>query len=286
MSKSLYLSMIITLFLFMPSLAFAEKAPAQDLASPLVSDTQLTPPTNPLNAHDLSPMGMYHAADWVVKAVMISLVIASVLTWGVLFAKQWQLSLASKKAHRQLHALTQSDDLIEAETLCEDLQGPAQLLLSATQHELKLSAQGSASEDGIKERVQLRLERVGVSMSSNMTKGTGILATVGSVGPFVGLFGTVWGIMNAFIGIAKSQSTTLAVVAPGIAEALMATAIGLVAAIPAVIFYNHFARQIGCYKNQLADLSVAIMILVSRDLDRRTIQTEQPDAKIPLKEAV
>src|SRR3546814_1624005 len=88
-----------------------------------------------------------------------------------------------------------------------------------------------------------------------MIKGTGLLATIGATAPFVGLFGTVWGIMNSFIGIAASKTTNLAVVAPGIAEALLATALGLVAAIPAVVIYNHFSRQIGAYRAQVADTS-------------------------------
>lgn len=106
------------------------------------------------------------------------------------------------------------------------------LLMAATKHELELSGEGVVSDHGLKERIMARLERVQTTLSSNMNQGTGVLATVGSVAPFVGLFGTVWGIMNSFIGIAETQTTSLAVVAPGIAEALLATAIGLVAAIP------------------------------------------------------
>jgi biopolymer transport protein ExbB len=104
-----------------------------------------------------------------------------------------------------------------------------------------------------------------------MTRGTGILATIGSTGPFVGLFGTVWGIMNSFIGISEAQTTNLAVVAPGIAEALLATAMGLVAAIPAVVIYNAFARSIAGYKALLLDASAELLRLVSRDIDRATI---------------
>jgi biopolymer transport protein ExbB len=102
-----------------------------------------------------------------------------------------------------------------------------------------------------------------------MTRGTGLLATIGATAPFVGLFGTVWGIMNSFIGISKAQTTNLAVVAPGIAEALLATAIGLVAAIPAVVVYNAFARSITGYRALLADASAEVLRLVSRDLDRK-----------------
>ena len=100
-------------------------------------------------------------------------------------------------------------------------------------------------DDGFKERVALRLERVEAAMSRQIARGTGVLATIGATAPFVGLFGTVWGIMNSFIGISEAHTTNLAVVAPGIAEALLATALGLVAAIPAVVIYNHLARSIG-----------------------------------------
>ncbi len=105
-------------------------------------------------------------------------------------------------------------------------------------------------------------------------RGIGLLATVGAVAPFVGLFGTVWGIMNSFIGISQAHTTNLAVVAPGIAEALLATACGLAAAIPAVVIYNMFARATGTYRAVLADSSVAIMRLLSRDLDRQAMPAE------------
>jgi biopolymer transport protein ExbB len=104
-----------------------------------------------------------------------------------------------------------------------------------------------------------------------MARGTGLLATIGSTAPFVGLFGTVWGIMNAFVGISQAQTTNLAVVAPGIAEALLATAMGLVAAIPAVVIYNVFARSIAGYRQVLADASAGVERLVSRDLDFRAV---------------
>jgi biopolymer transport protein ExbB len=115
--------------------------------------------------------------------------------------------------------------------------------------------------------VALRLERVEAAMSRQIARGTGVLATIGAVAPFVGLFGTVWGIMNAFIGISESHTTSLAVVAPGIAEALLATALGLVAAIPAVVIYNHLVRGIATYRALLADASAQLMLLVSRQRD-------------------
>ena len=113
-------------------------------------------------------------------------------------------------------------------------------------------------DDGFKERIALRLERVEAAMSRRIARGTGVLATIGATAPFVGLFGTVWGIMNAFIGISEAQTTNLAVVAPGIAEALLATALGLVAAIPAVVIYNIFARSIAAYRALLGDASAQV----------------------------
>ena len=109
-----------------------------------------------------------------------------------------------------------------------------------------------------------------------MGRGNGYLATIGAISPFVGLFGTVWGIMNSFIGIAQTQTTNLAVVAPGIAEALLATAIGLVAAIPAVVIYNIFARQIGSYKAMLGDVAAQVLLLQSRDLDLSASAASHP----------
>ncbi|WP_445356108.1 tonB-system energizer ExbB [Microbulbifer sp. EKSA008] len=232
------------------------------------------------SAHDLSPMGMYHAADIVVKSVMIGLLLASVLTWAIWFFKTLQLVITRRKAKQLLATLIQSKTFANAESKLSGQTGGALLLVEASRHELDLSSGGPVSDDGLKERVLARLERVQASLATDMNRGTGILATIGSVAPFVGLFGTVWGIMNSFIGIAKTQTTNLAVVAPGIAEALLATAIGLVAAIPAVVIYNYFSRAIGNYRAVLADNVTALMVLISRDLDRH-----HPNAR-PLAELV
>ncbi|MCO7188095.1 MULTISPECIES: tonB-system energizer ExbB [unclassified Pseudoalteromonas] len=218
--------------------------------------------------HDLSPWGMYMAADFVVKSVMIGLVLASVATWGIWLLKTLQLNKATSHASTLLTKLVNSQSFKDADKAAEHIDHEVMLLMAATKHELELSGAGVVSDDGLKERIIARLERVQTSLSSNMNQGTGVLATVGSVAPFVGLFGTVWGIMNSFIGIAETQTTNLAVVAPGIAEALLATAIGLVAAIPAVVIYNHFSRAIAHYSAQTADIVTAVMVLISRDLDR------------------
>lgn len=237
-----------------------------------VTEHQLAPPSNPLVTHDLSPMGMYHAADWVVKAVMISLLLASVLSWAVFFTKQIQLMIANRRTKKLLARLVVSESLVDAEGALAKYQGGEISLLSAARHELEMSSLGHATDDAIKERLHLRLSRVQAELGRKMTSLTGILATIGSISPFVGLFGTVWGIMNSFIGIAKAKSTTLVVVAPGIAEALLATAIGLVAAIPAVMMYNYFTRFVAKYKALVSDTCAATMVLVSRDLDRKQPQ--------------
>lgn len=215
--------------------------------------------------HDLSISGMFMAADAVVKAVMAGLVLASVLTWTVWIAKTRELSSAKKRICRSVEDLRNAASLEEAAARVKG--GEAGELLHAAKSELRLSG-GSRSNTSVKERVALSLERVEASAGRRLKTGTGVLATIGSTAPFVGLFGTVWGIMNSFIGISKTQTTNLAVVAPGIAEALLATAAGLIAAIPAVVIYNHFARSISETKAELADVSSEIQKLVSRDMDR------------------
>lgn len=216
--------------------------------------------------HDLSPWGMYQNADVVVKSVMIGLILASILTWTVWVAKSIELISARRRLRRELPELKRARNLQQAAEQARVQHSFSTILIEEAQDELQLST-NSKLKEGIKERVSFRLERLVAACGRDMSKGTGVLATIGSTAPFVGLFGTVWGIMNSFIGIAKSQTTNLAVVAPGIAEALLATALGLVAAIPAVIIYNVFARSIASYKAQVADASAQVLLLVSRDLD-------------------
>lgn len=221
--------------------------------------------------HDLSPEGMFMAADWVVKSVMISLAFASVVTWTVWLAKSLQLFGARARAKRGLKAVIQARELQDALKTLERRGGVVANMVRAAQHEMRLSdaAIDQVGGDGVKERVASALSRIEARAGRQMSKGTGILASIGSTAPFVGLFGTVWGIMNSFIGIAETQTTNLAVVAPGIAEALLATAVGLVAAIPAVIIYNVFARSVTGYRQLLADAGAGIERIVSRDLDFR-----------------
>jgi biopolymer transport protein ExbB len=235
-----------------------DAAPADAVEPPAASATL---------PHDLSPWGMFMTADWVVKAVMVGLACASVLTWTVWLAKTLELTASRRRARRALAALGRVRSLAEAAERDSFGPSPAAAMVRAASAELHLSAD-APDKEGIKERVASRLERIEAAAGRDMARGTGVLATIGSTAPFVGLFGTVWGIMNSFIGISKAQTTNLAVVAPGIAEALLATAIGLVAAIPAVVIYNAFARSISGYRAMLGDTSAEVLRLVSRDLDR------------------
>jgi len=219
--------------------------------------------------HDLSPWGMFLAADEAVKAVMVGLAIASVLTWAVWFVKSLELARARMRARRALRAVTGARTLEEAWRGVRGGGGPGAEIVRAAADEAELSAEAlpQAGGEGLKERAVSRLARIEAAAARRMARGTGLLATIGATAPFVGLFGTVWGIMNAFIGISEAQTTNLAVVAPGIAEALLATALGLVAAIPAVVIYNHFARSLAGFRLLIGDVSAATLRLVSRDLD-------------------
>jgi biopolymer transport protein ExbB len=219
---------------------------------------------------DLSPWSMFVNADHVVQAVMIGLAFASLVTWTIWLAKGIELIGAKRKAGVANHVLVESETLQEAARAIAKgwtRSGPVADLAQAAVQEMERSAQ--LSPEGIKERLAVELSRIEIRAGRRMARGTGLLATIGATAPFVGLFGTVWGIMNSFIGISKAQTTNLAVVAPGIAEALLATAIGLAAAIPAVIIYNVFSRAIGGYRALLADASGTVLQHVSRDLERQ-----------------
>jgi len=246
--------------------AFADTAPVAAEAGVQAGDGSAMLAALP---RDLSPWNMFLTADAVVKAVLIGLGLASVLTWTVWLAKSIELAAARRRVRASLSTLSKVTSLRDALSRLADMEGVAREFLRAADIEMRMSAEVSASgKDGIKERTISRLERIEAAAGRGMSSGTGILATIGATAPFIGLFGTVWGIMNSFIGIAQSQTTNLAVVAPGIAEALLATAVGLVAAIPAVVFYNGFARSIAGYRALAGDVAAEVMRLVSRDLDR------------------
>lgn len=216
---------------------------------------------------ELSPWMMFMSADIIVQAVMIGLAFASLMTWTVFIAKSIELSVASGKLRSALKKIAEARSLAEAQIALGTKQGILPSFLAAALHEARMSA-GLSSDAGIKERAASSFQEIVRAEQRRIRIGMGVLATIGSTSPFVGLFGTVWGIMNSFIGISKSQTTNLAVVAPGIAEALLATAIGLVAAIPAVIIYNHFSRVTKGYLELVSRASGAAGRLLSRDLDR------------------
>ncbi|WP_406604082.1 MotA/TolQ/ExbB proton channel family protein [Bartonella gliris] len=261
-----------------------------------------------LAAHDLSPFSMFMAADWVVKAVIVILLLASLASWTIAFVKIVEITLAKRRARRELELAVNAQTLARLAAHLKDSKGPGVVFLKETLKEVYLSTQqvnfiaterssekqgserqgqSAFSEDvlpyeeiarygeiardvneGVKERVHSLLSRCLLAATRRVACGSAVLATIGAIAPFVGLFATVWGIMNSFIGIAQSQTTRLDVVAPGIAEALLATAIGLFVAIPAVVIYNSLMRALSSYRNDLGDIAAAIERILSRELDR------------------
>jgi biopolymer transport protein ExbB len=239
--------------------ALAQDAAAQPVPAGTVGTAALS--------QNLSTWGMIANADWVVKAIIAVLVLASVLTWTVALAKTLEFAMAGRRMRAGLAVLRSSLNLDDAARKLGPVGGPCATLIQAAQAEIAASAD-TVGKEGIKERTAWQLERLVAEAGRGLTRGTGWLATTGAIAPFVGLFGTVWGIMNSFIGISHAHTTNLAVVAPGIAEALLNTAIGLIAAIPAVVLYNGFARATSGQKARLADAVAETMRLLSRDLDR------------------
>ena len=255
-----------------PAPASTATAPAVPKASPAATVTTTTAKPDAATAiapamKELSPWVMFMSADVIVKAVMIGLAFASLVTWTVFIAKSIELSVASTKLRSALKKIAETRSLAEAQMALGAKEGILPSFLAAALREARMSA-GLSSDAGIKERAASSFSEIVRAEARRIRIGMGVLATIGSTSPFVGLFGTVWGIMNSFIGISKSQTTNLAVVAPGIAEALLATAIGLVAAIPAVIIYNQFSRVTKGYLELVSRASGAAARLLSRDLDR------------------
>jgi biopolymer transport protein ExbB len=246
--------------------------PMSKLAPLLVSLLALVP-TESLAATDaallprnLSPWGMFLNADIVVKVVMVGLAFASALTWTIWLAKTVELRRKTVIARRRLGLLERDAALADIAQESRDGRDAVAQIIQSAAREASLS--DGVIDDGFRERVALRLDRVEAAMARQVARGTGLLATIGATAPFVGLFGTVWGIMNSFIGISEAHMTNLAVVAPGIAEALLATALGLVAAIPAVVIYNHLTRSIAAYRALIGDASAMVLLLISRQGDR------------------
>jgi biopolymer transport protein ExbB len=216
---------------------------------------------------ELSPWSMFMSADVFVKGVMISLAFASLVTWTIFLAKLIELFVAQRRLNAALRRIATSRSLAEAQAALGRTRSVLGAFVAAALQELRLS-EDTFIESSIKERTASRFAEITKTESREVRRGMSVLATIGSTAPFVGLFGTVWGIMNSFIGISKSQTTNLAVVAPGIAEALLATGIGLAAAIPAVIIYNHFNRETRRHLDLVARASGTVGRLLSHDLDR------------------
>jgi len=218
----------------------------------------------PLIPAQLSVGSMFAAADWVVKLVILGLVFASIVTWTVFVAKWIELRKVASAQAALNAAILPTQTLADARSKAP---GAADLL-DAAELELSLSRDALHDTDGIGQRISTRFARIEAATGRRLARGIPVLATIGATAPFVGLFGTVWGIMNAFIGIAENQTTNLAVVAPGIAEALLATGVGLFAAIPAVVIYNHFSRLVAEQRAISADRAAAVLNIASRDLSR------------------
>ena len=195
---------------------------------------------------------MFLNADIVVKAVIIGLAFASLVTWTVFIAKSFELRSARGEVRRHCASLPAQRRSPRPTSNCATARRRRR---NSCRPPRRKFACPPTRGDGLKERIAWQLERLEMATSRKISRGTGVLATIGSTAPFVGLFGTVWGIMNSFIGISNAHTTNLAVVAPGIAQALLATALGLVAAIPAVMIYNVLARSTAHYRALLGDAS-------------------------------
>jgi biopolymer transport protein ExbB len=251
-----------------PNPAGPAAAAAETAASPTGRALKSTPAMLP----ELSPWSMFLSADILVKAVMVGLAVASLVTWTIFIAKMIEFTLLRRKLRAALRKIVDSRSLAEAQHALGARTSVLAFLLDAAMREARLSV-GISSDAGIRERAASSFAEIVRAEARRIRTGMGLLATIGATSPFVGLFGTVWGIMNSFIGISKSQTTNLAVVAPGIAEALLATAFGLAVAIPAVIIYNHFARVSKGYLELVSRASGAAARLLSRDLDRGLISS-------------
>jgi biopolymer transport protein ExbB len=258
--------------------AIAPAPAAPDATATLADGGNRAVKSTAVTLRELSPWSMFLSADILVKAVMIGLAFASLVTWTIFIAKMIELSFVRRKLRAALGKISDARSLAEAQFALGAKGSVLSSLLAAAMREARLSA-GISSDAGIKERAASSFAEIARAEARRIRLGMGLLATIGATSPFVGLFGTVWGIMNSFIGISKSQTTNLAVVAPGIAEALLATAFGLAAAIPAVIIYNHFTRVTKGYLELVARSSGAAGRLLSRDLDRTHVSAQSRAAE-------
>jgi biopolymer transport protein TolQ len=224
---------------------------------------------------DLTVWGLFLQADWIVKAVIVILVVASFWTWTIIFDKVIRIRRLRAQARQFEEAFWSGGSLEELfDRIGTRPPDPMSSIFVAAMREWRRSAaKGLLDTDQLRAGLQERIERVmDITLGREMEQVERhmlYLASVGSSAPFIGLFGTVWGIMNSFASIAASKNTSLAVVAPGIAEALFATALGLVAAIPAVLAYNKLSGEIGRYGNRLDAFAGEFGAILSRQLEER-----------------
>ncbi|MFZ4068001.1 MAG: MotA/TolQ/ExbB proton channel family protein [Phenylobacterium sp.] len=250
-------------------------APALTPAAPVAAAEAADPPQME-NAGKLTVMGMFGSATLVVKAVMIGLILASMVSWFLLVTKMIEFNGMEKVSNGFMDAFRGTKTYSEAGrvALSEDFAGnPLADMAAAAVQEVELSRQAGLNISGEHRETTLHraegaVNAVQATLGKRLSSGMQFLASVGSGGPFIGLFGTVYGIMNSFIGIANTNTTNLAVVAPGIAEALLATGIGLFAAIPAVIFYNYFQSRISSFGGRSESFVAELMNSLSRQLDK------------------
>ncbi|MDX9999573.1 MAG: MotA/TolQ/ExbB proton channel family protein [Phenylobacterium sp.] len=255
-------------------------APAADAAAPAAAPeapaaAPEAPPTIE-HAGELTIMQMFLDADWVVKIVMIGLVLASVLSWMLLITKMIEFNSLNRSSDRFVEAFRGAKNINDMGriALSEEFEGnPLADMAAAAAQEVQLSQQAGLQVSGehrdtTLSRAQAAIGAVQANLAKRLSGGMQFLASLGSSGPFIGLFGTVYGIMRSFIGIANTNTTNLAVVAPGIAEALLATGIGLFAAIPSVIFYNYFQTRIAAFGARTEGFIAELMNAVSRQLDK------------------
>jgi len=224
----------------------------------------------PAEVHDFSMFALFMQADWVVKSVMIGLLIASVWCWAIIANRLIAYGRAKREMGAFERAFASGKPLsqLQQEMQQENQHAGLSAVFMAAMEEWDKSHQQQASNaPGLQSRLEIALDLAVSEQSTALEKRLGFLATIGSAGPFVGLFGTVWGIMNAFTAIAAAENTSLAVVAPGIAEALLATALGLLAAIPAVIAYNKLSADAGHLIVKLEGFADRLVALLSRQLD-------------------
>jgi biopolymer transport protein ExbB len=258
----------------------AAAAPA-DAAAPAVTPAEAAPaaeaePPQMKNAGKLTVMGMFADSDIVVKVVMLGLVVCSVISWFLLVTKLIEFNAMERVANGFMENFRSAKTFGDAgrAALSEDFAGnPLADMAAAAVQEVELSRQAGLKVSGEHRETTLHRAEAAVSavqstLGKRLSSGMQFLASVGSSGPFIGLFGTVYGIMNSFIGIANTNTTNLAVVAPGIAEALLATGIGLFAAIPAVIFYNYFQTRISGFGGRTESFVAELMNSISRQLDK------------------